>query len=130
MEKKTNKNTFVGEQLKKAMHERGLKGRDLCKLISVTPSALSNYVNSRREPSFFTLTRIANVLDKPLEYFSLVHNENVMERSELSNIVQYIRGINKAIKIDIFTEIGVKRIVVNNIILAEMLSSQERLLQQ
>lgn len=55
-----------GQQIKKWRKARGLKQKDLSRLLCVSPSTISNYENDVHLPPLDTLRRLATVLDVPL----------------------------------------------------------------
>ncbi|MGE4498681.1 MAG: helix-turn-helix domain-containing protein [Deferribacterales bacterium] len=128
MENRVSEDTFIGAQIKKAMRERGLRNKDLCALSGLSPSALSNYTNSRRVPDFHTIVRIAAALCKPLEYFSYAHAAGSgNEPDGLVKLAEIIRGTSRPVMVDISTERGIKRLELNNVIFADMLIRHEAL---
>ncbi len=55
-----------GQQIKKWRKARGLKQKDLSRLLCVSPSTISNYENDVHMPPLDTLRRLAAVLQVPL----------------------------------------------------------------
>ena len=59
----------IGEKIQKAREESGLTQAALASRLGCTQSALSNYELGKRRPHLDLLNEIAQVLNKPLDYF-------------------------------------------------------------
>ena len=59
----------VGKRIQQAREERGLTQAELAARLRCTQSALSNYELGKRKPNLDLLNEIAEVLNKPLDYF-------------------------------------------------------------
>lgn len=66
---------FLGSKMRTAIRMRGMKQIEVCRAVGLLPSRLSNYLSGSREPDLYTLSKIAAVLNQPLEFFSLYHAE-------------------------------------------------------
>ena len=59
----------VGKRIQQAREEKGLTQAELAARLDCTQSALSNYELGKRKPNLDLLNEIAEVLNKPLDYF-------------------------------------------------------------
>lgn len=59
----------IGSKLKMARTKKGLKQVDVCKLLDMPASTLSNYERDEREPDLTTLSRLAELYETPIDYF-------------------------------------------------------------
>lgn len=54
-------------ELKKAMSEKKISGKELASTINVTPVYMSFLVNGKRTPSLRLANEISRILEKPIE---------------------------------------------------------------
>ena len=59
----------VGKRIQMAREEKGLTQAELAARLGCTQSALSNYELGKRKPNLDLLNEIAEILNKPLDYF-------------------------------------------------------------
>lgn len=59
----------IGMKIQAAREEKGLSQEQLARLVGCSQSALSNYEKGKRRLYLSQLEKMAEVLDKPLEYF-------------------------------------------------------------
>ena len=59
----------IGLKIQLAREEKGLSQEQLAKLMGCSQSALSNYEKGKRRLYLSQLELLAQILDKPLEYF-------------------------------------------------------------
>lgn len=117
--------SFVGNQIRKALKEKGLKHIELCKMVELSPSRLSNYINGRRTPEFQLVAKIAMALGKPLEYFSYTHiGHSGADSGNLRNLAEIIKSTAKPVTVEVITPVGVARLELDNIEFASMLLFQ------
>lgn len=61
-------NTF-GEKLKARLAEQNMTQLELSRRTGITPASVSKYIHNERFPNLKTASKIAEVLDVPLEWF-------------------------------------------------------------
>ena len=61
----------IGTNLKLLRENKGFKQSEVCELVGVERSTWSNYENDKSEPNIFTLCRIAEVFEVPIEWLFL-----------------------------------------------------------
>lgn len=88
----------IGIKIQSAREEKGLSQEQLARLIGCSQSALSNYEKGKRRLYLSQLEKMAEILDKPLEYFveTLGHNQHppvVPDRNQ--SFVQIMNQLNK-----------------------------------
>lgn len=102
----------IGMKIQAAREEKGLSQEQLARLIGCSQSALSNYEKGKRRLYLSQLERMAEILDKPLEYFvetlsshhnhqhvsdrnerfvNIVHHLNRLSDEEINEVMRYIR---------------------------------------
>ena len=67
---KQKKGRNIGNQLKQAIHDQGVKVTDFAEAIGVSRSMVYDYLNNRRNPSVKTLKLISDYFGLPVEYFT------------------------------------------------------------
>jgi len=77
----------IGMKIQAAREEKGLSQEQLARLVGCSQSALSNYEKGKRRLYLSQLEKMAEVLDKPLEYFveslsSQHHPQPAIDRNE------------------------------------------------
>jgi len=60
----------IGYRITIAREEAGLNQKELAEILGISQASLSNYENGKRRVYLPQLENIAQVLNKPLEYFS------------------------------------------------------------
>ena len=88
----------IGIKIQSAREEKGLSQEQLARLIGCSQSALSNYEKGKRRLYLSQLEKMAEILDKPLDYFveTLGHNQHqpvVTDRNQ--SFVQIMNQLNK-----------------------------------
>jgi transcriptional regulator with XRE-family HTH domain len=102
----------IGIKIQSAREEKGLSQEQLARLIGCSQSALSNYEKGKRRLYLSQLEKMAEILEKPLEYFvetlghsqhppfvpdrnqSFVHIMNQLNKltdEEISEVMNYVR---------------------------------------
>ena len=61
-------------RLKEIRKERGLKQKEIAKLIGISPMAYSYYEREERQPDIKTLKKISELFNVPVDY--IIENEN------------------------------------------------------
>lgn len=79
----------IGRKLQMAREEAGLSQEQLANLLGCAQSTLSNYEKGKRRLYLTQLENIAEILDKPIEYF--------MENSSASEQPPSMASINSAL---------------------------------
>lgn len=59
----------IGARVKTSIDEKGMTQADLSKKVHCSNGLISSVINNRKKPSLDVLIRIANALEKPVEYF-------------------------------------------------------------
>jgi transcriptional regulator with XRE-family HTH domain len=75
----------IGLKIQEARHELGLTQQELASRLGLTQAALSNYELGKRRLYLTNLEQIADVLGKPLTYFT----EAATEEDEIQNWARY-----------------------------------------
>ena len=94
----------IGIKIQSAREEKGLSQEQLARLIGCSQSALSNYEKGKRRLYLSQLEKMAEILDKPLEYFveTLGHNQHspvVPDRNQ--SFVEIMNQLNRLTDEDI-----------------------------
>ena len=63
----TENNIEIGDRIKEIRIQRGIKQKDLAKILDMPVSTLANYETNRRPVSLETLKKISEALEVPLE---------------------------------------------------------------
>lgn len=72
----------IGIKIQAAREEKGFSQEQLARLVGCSQSALSNYEKGKRRLYLSQLEKIAEILDKPLEYF-VENNRPPVEKEHL-----------------------------------------------
>lgn len=90
----------LGERIQTAREEKGLSQAQLANAIGCSQAALSNYEKGKRRIYLSQLEKLAETLDKPLNYFveSLEKNNDSLPIVDESNLI--LRIINSIYKLD------------------------------
>jgi Zn-dependent peptidase ImmA (M78 family) len=72
-----NSINFQGSRLREARWAREISASGLAELISLSPSAISHFENSKTSPSYETLEKIAEKLNFPIGYFITKNSEDI-----------------------------------------------------
>ena len=79
-----------GNKLKRARKERDMSQRSLGLALGLSDKTISSYESSRSYPNLEVLTKISEILDKPLEYFISSNKEirinDLIEKIEKNQI--------------------------------------------
>ena len=93
-----------GNKLKSAREERGMSQRGLGLALGLSDKTISSYESCRSFPNLDVLTKISDILGKPIEYFvsssKKIQLNELMERivSNQNDIVKDIKEIHTIIK--------------------------------
>jgi transcriptional regulator with XRE-family HTH domain len=114
-----NSKNFIGQKIKEALKERRLKQIYICRVVGINASRMSNYVKGTREPDLETLSKIANALGQPLDYFNY---SSVLKSAEEENLsfINFLKQ-KQNVSVDIITEAGVKRMQVPALKVVELI---------
>lgn len=88
----------IGIKIQSAREEKGMSQEQLARLIGCSQSALSNYEKGKRRLYLSQLEKMAEILDKPLEYFveTLSSNHNIQPLPDRNQrFVQVMNELNK-----------------------------------
>lgn len=83
-------NISIGSKLKMARTKKGLKQIEVCKLLDMPTSTLSNYERDEREPDLTTLARLAELYETPIDYLIDI-NES---RTRWERLVEFSSSVN------------------------------------
>lgn len=90
----------IGRKLQIAREEKGMSQEQLARALGCSQSALSNYEKGKRRLYLSQLERLAEILDKPLDYFV----ENLNSRPVLGTVAdrneQMVQLINELYRLD------------------------------
>lgn len=104
----------IGKKIKELLNNHGIRQIDLCNALQYSPSRLSNYLNSSREPDIYELARIASYFDVPLDYFNPIESCNAYkDKTKNTNFINYLSSLNEAVKVEIVTDMGIKRLTIH-----------------
>lgn len=87
-----NKNCNIGYRISELLEKQGITQRDLAKMVNVTETTISRYINNFREPKGSILNDIAVALNVSSDYL-LGRNNNVMEGIKIPVLGRVIAGI-------------------------------------
>ncbi len=84
----------LGETIKKLLEQYNITQKELANELSITPSALGNYVQNTREPDYRTLIKIADYFHVSTD-FLLNHttDEKLTQKEEM--LVNTFRALTK-----------------------------------
>lgn len=82
----------IGARISNLLDKKGITQRDLAKMINVTETTISRYINNFREPKGSILNDIAVALNVSSDYL-LGRNNNVMEGIKIPVLGRVIAGI-------------------------------------
>jgi transcriptional regulator with XRE-family HTH domain len=88
----------IGMKIQSAREEKGMSQEQLARLIGCSQSALSNYEKGKRRLYLSQLEKMAEILDKPLEYFVETlssHNNPPTAHNRDHRFVQVMNELNK-----------------------------------
>ena len=84
----------LGETLRNLIEQQGITQKELAAKLSITPSALGNYVQNTREPDYHTLIKIADYFQVSTDCL-LGHNaprQNLSQEEEM--LLRIFRSLN------------------------------------
>lgn len=85
-----------GNKLKSAREERGMSQRGLGLALGLSDKTISSYESSRSFPNLDVLTKISDILDKPVEYFV-----SSSKKIQLNELMEKILSNQNSIEKDI-----------------------------
>lgn len=102
----------IGRKIQMARDEKGMSQEQLAKALGCSQSALSNYEKGKRRLYLSQLEKLAEILNKPLEYF--VENLNstpepgtMINRSEqFVNLIQQLYNLSDEEILDVMNYIS------------------------
>ena len=74
------KNVCMIPNLKNARRQKGLKQKELAKLLSVSSKTISNYESGSRDPDVKMLIKMARVLDVTIDYLVGIEQKTLVEQ--------------------------------------------------
>ncbi len=88
----------IGHKIKEAREDQGLSQKDLGIALGLSDKAISAYEASRTIPPLETLVRIADELNKPLEYFITQDSSDFKIESRLASMESIVEQLLAEIK--------------------------------
>jgi transcriptional regulator with XRE-family HTH domain len=85
----------LGDKIRKARTEQSVSQKDLGVSLGLSDKAVSAYESNRTIPPLETLIRIAEELNKPLDYFIKGNSEDYAIESQLSRIEKELSNVQK-----------------------------------
>ena len=106
-----------------------MKQIDVCKALGLSPSRLSNYLSGNRMPSIEILSNFSAYLGVSLDYFNTIPNPNdeIDEKESLKNYVRFLSELAKPVKIEVITDLGVRKFEINSTKVSSLISSTANL---
>lgn len=77
-------NILIGEKIKELRTSRGLTQSDLANIIGVTPSAISSYEISDRQPSYDILIKISTFFNVSTDYLLGITKKDIIDITDLT----------------------------------------------
>lgn len=93
-----------GKKLKSARQQKGMSQRGLGLALGLSDKTISSYESSRSYPNLEALTKICEILNKPIEYFvssskAVVIREHIQSiETKQEEILNDIKNISSLIK--------------------------------
>lgn len=88
----------LGDKIRKARIEQNVSQKDLGVSLGLSDKAVSAYESNRTIPPLETLIRIAEELNKPLDYFIKGNSEDYAVESQLSRIEKALSSVQKELE--------------------------------
>lgn len=79
----------IGRKLQQAREDAGLSQEQLASMLGCAQSTLSNYEKGKRRLYLAQLENIAEILNKPIEYFLESHSESSSRLSRLDDSLDH-----------------------------------------
>lgn len=119
----------TSERMRTLIKEKGMKQIDVCKALGLSPSRLSNYLSGNRMPSIEILSNFSAYLGVSLDYFNTIPNpsDEIDEKESLKNYVRFLSELAKPIKIEVITDLGVRKFEINSTKVSSLISSTANL---
>lgn len=119
----------TSEKMRTLIKEKGMKQIDVCKALGLSPSRLSNYLSGNRMPSIEILSNFSAYLGVSLEYFNTIPNpsDEIDENESLKNYVRFLSELAKPVKIEVITDLGVRKFEINSTKVSSLISSTANL---
>lgn len=119
----------TSERMRTLIKEKGMKQIDVCKAVGLSPSRLSNYLSGNRMPSIEILSNFSAYLGVSLDYFNTIPNpsDEIDEKESLKNYVRFLSELAKPVKIEVITDLGVRKFEINSTKVSSLISSTANL---
>ncbi|MGE4319530.1 MAG: helix-turn-helix domain-containing protein [Deferribacterales bacterium] len=119
----------TSERMRTLIKEKGMKQIDVCKALGLSPSRLSNYLSGNRMPSIEILSNFSAYLGVSLDYFNTIPNpsDEIDEKESLKNYVRFLNELAKPVKIEVITDLGVRKFKINSTKVSSLISSTANL---
>ncbi len=119
----------TSERMRALIKEKGMKQIDVCKALGLSPSRLSNYLSGNRMPSIEILSNFSAYLGVSLDYFNTIPNpsDEIDEKESLKNYVRFLSELAKPVKIEVITDLGVRKFKINSTKVSSLIISTANL---
>jgi transcriptional regulator with XRE-family HTH domain len=88
----------LGDKIRRARQEQNVSQKDLGVSLGLSDKAVSAYESNRTIPPLETLIRIAEELNKPLDYFIRGNSEDYAVESQLARIDKTLEKVSKELE--------------------------------
>lgn len=88
----------IGKKIKQAREEQGISQRDLGMSLGLSDKAVSAYEASRTVPPLETLIRVADELNKPLDYFIREDSHDYKIETRIAAVEQTLQKLLAELK--------------------------------
>lgn len=88
----------IGQKIRDAREEQGISQKDLGMALGLSDKAISAYEASRTVPPLDTLLRIADELNKPIDYFIKSNTDDYRLETRIATMEQVVEQLLVEIK--------------------------------
>ena len=88
----------IGQKIRDAREEQGISQKDLGMALGLSDKAISAYEASRTVPPLETLIRIAEELNKPIDYFIKSNTQDYKVETRLAAMEQVVEQLLREIR--------------------------------
>ena len=92
----TKKKKYIYINLKNTREDKDLKQKDIAKLIHVSPRTYSHYENNEREMSLDTWKLLSKLLEKSIDYLSIIERNHIIGDIDPKAILDNLVGLYRA----------------------------------
>lgn len=96
----------IGHKLKEGMEINNVSGKELARMINVSPSTISNYLSGIRSPDTQTLLRLCDILHLDIyELFGLENIHFIIQNQHCKKILSVLKQFDSEEEIDNFLNV-------------------------